>query len=249
MQLNMYQQKANGMYILKKTDFDSISDMVLSEYLPNTFNYPKSTDIEYLAQECFYLDVKHQTIAPNGQVLGMIAFADAQFKTLDSSYEPKCIELEEGTMLIDMSLIGNENRARRRFTLAHELSHWICHRSYHSPTHQQYDFRLNKTTFIACRKENIEQFKKSDWSKSTDNDWEEWQADGLAAALLMPKSTFTAAFREIMSQYGFNKNYLIPGEEVNKSKKVIWELANVFDVSYKATQIRMNHLGMISMKR
>ena len=44
-----YPMKQNGMYILKKADFDDIGEMVLSEYMPNVLDYPKSVDIDYLA--------------------------------------------------------------------------------------------------------------------------------------------------------------------------------------------------------
>ncbi len=152
-----YPKKKNGMYLLKKSDIDPIAEMVLKEY------------------------------APDGSVLGMIAFSDTEYNAY--GYGPDgVIELEEGNMLIDFSLCGKDCRARRRYTQAHELSHWICHRSYHSPDNRCYEFRKN--SFIACRTENIESYRRNDFSQRTDSDWEEWQADSLAAALLMPKVTF-----------------------------------------------------------
>ena len=45
-----YPMKKNGMYLLKKTDFEDIACQVLTEYMPSVFNYPRPTDIEYLAQ-------------------------------------------------------------------------------------------------------------------------------------------------------------------------------------------------------
>ena len=57
-----YPMKKNGMYLLKKTDFEDIACQVLTEYMPSVFNYPRPTDIEYLAQECLYLDIKHEYI-------------------------------------------------------------------------------------------------------------------------------------------------------------------------------------------
>ena len=246
MQLN-YPMKKNGMYLLKKTDFDDIATQVLTEYMPSVFHYPKPTDIDYLAQECLYLDIKHENIMPDGRVLGMIAFADTAFDTIGYEDEKKTIELEEGTMLIDMSLIGTENRARKRFTEAHETSHWICHRSYHSPTNRLYDFRMNKS-LIACRTENIESYRKNSRSGYTsDEQWEEWQADSLAAAMLMPKSTFSEAVRYALCSQGNNIGYLIPKQDENIAKRVIVEVANVFDVSFRAAQIRMIHLGFIKM--
>lgn len=238
-----YPQKNNGMFILKKTDFDVIAQNVLSEYMPNVLTYPKPTNIEYLAQECFYLEIKHETIVPGGGVLGMIAFEDTEFHTINSYNEPKTIELDEATMLVDMSLIGSENRARKRFTEAHETSHWICHRSYHSPTNQQYDFRVNRS-LIACRADSIEQYKKKRQFYS-DEYWEEWQADSLAAALLMPKNTFLEACRSELWSNGVTKGYLTSGADKYIAGRVISEVAHVFDVSFRAAQIRMINLGLI----
>ena len=239
-----YPMKKNGMYLLKKTDFEDIACQVLTEYMPSVFNYPRPTDIEYLAQECLYLDIKHEYIMPDGKVLGMMAFADVEFNTIGYEAERRTIELEEGTMLIDMSLIGTENRARKRFTEAHETSHWICHRSFHSPTNRQYDFRMNKS-LIACRTENIERYHKSKYGYVTDEDWEEWQADSLAAALLMPKSTFSEAVGYALRSQGNKRGYLVPGQDEKIAKRVISEVANVFEVSFRAAQIRMIHLGFI----
>ena len=245
MRLDNYTMKQNGMYLLKKTDFDDIADMVLKEYMPGVLHYPKATDVDYLAEECFYLEIKHENITPNGAVLGMIAFADTEFNTVGMNYEDRTIELAEGTMLIDMSLIGRENRARNRFTKAHEVSHWVCHRSVHSPSQGHYEFRRNKSAYVACRTENIEQYKKHTQSKKTEEEWEEWQADSLAAALLMPKDTFQIVFAEAMRNQGIWRGYLIAGVDNDKARKVIEELMYVFGVSFRAAQIRMVHLGMI----
>mgnify|MGYP007091035154 CR=1 FL=1 len=109
-----YPMKKNGMYLLKKTDFEDIACQVLTEYMPSVFNYPRPTDIEYLAQECLYLDIKHEYIMPDGKVLGMMAFADVEFNTIGYEAERRTIELEEGTMLIDMvQRIVQENDSQK----------------------------------------------------------------------------------------------------------------------------------------
>lgn len=242
--VDRYPMKDNGMFLLKRPDFDDIGEEVLKEYMPSVLNYPKAVDIEYLAEECLYLDIKHEYLSSDGKVLGLIAFSDTQFPTTNLEAEPTVIDVEEGTMLIDMSLIGTDKLPRKRFTEAHESAHWICHRTYHSPTNRLYDFRKNKP-MVVCRRENIEQYKRRISGTATEEDWEEWQADCLAAALLMPKSTFVEAFGEAMRSNGLLRNYLQPGVDDNKAKKVIAELMHVFNVSNRATQIRMNHLGMI----
>ena len=95
---------------------------------------------------------------------------------------------------------------------------------------------------MACYTENIEQYKKCVQSEKTE---EEWQADSLAAALLMPKDTFQIAFSEAMRNSGIWRGYLIAGVDNDKARKVIEELMHVFGVSFRAAQIRMMHLGLI----
>lgn len=244
MRLDNYPMKQNGMYILKKTDFDDIAEMVLKEYMPFVLNEPKAVDIEYLAEECLYLDIKHDNIVPEGKILGLVAFSDTEFKTIGIDDNERVIELDEGTILIDYSLIGTENRPRKRFTEAHETSHWICHRSFHSPTNRQYEFRVNGN-FIACRTDNIEQYKRKKGYSFSDEDWEEWQADSLAASLLMPKAMFVEACRDEFHHERIWKGYLTPGTDDFVAKKIIAKMARLFDVSYRAAQIRMINLGLI----
>lgn len=245
MRLDNYPMKKNGMFILKRPDFDQIAKGVLEEYLPHSLEYPQPIDIEYLAQECLFLDIKHEYLSVDGRVLGLIAFSDTQFPTRNLENEPTVIDVEEGTMLIDMRLIGKNNLARKRFTEAHEASHWICHRSYHSPSNQLYDFKTDKKPVVVCRKESIEQYRLRGEGKYSDEFWEEWQADCLAAALLMPKEMFHAAVKDIMKRNGFSRNYLIKGVDDYKAKQVIHEIMELFMVSFRAVQIRMMQFGMI----
>lgn len=67
----------------------------------------------------------------------------------------------------------------------------------------------------------------------------------MAAALLMPKSTFSESVRQALRSWGNNRGYLIPKQDEKIARRVIAEVANVFDVSFRAAQIRMIHLGFI----
>lgn len=238
-----YPQKQNGMYILKRENFDNIAENVLKEYLPTTLEWPQPLDIEYLASECLFLEVKHMYLSSNGGILGMVTFADTPVEgLLDATFQLVDTTIPMATVLIDMSLIGKENKARWRYTLAHECSHWICHRSYHSPDNRTYNFRRG---LVACRADNIERNQMVKSPISSDYSWEEWQADGLAAALLMPKEMFKEAFYSEMKKVGLRQGYLVKGENETKAYCVIRGLMDVFKVSNKATQIRLLQLGLI----
>lgn len=248
MRLN-YPMKSNGMYILKKSDFNVIGENVLQEYMPHVLDCPQTVDIELLARECLYLDIINAHLTTNDSILGMIAFDEIDWEAQNIYCEDEILHLQPGTVAVDLSLIGTENVGRRRFTLAHECSHWICHRAYHSPNNQTYEFRRNSMrSVVACRSENIERkCGEGYFTHFNDGDWEEWQADSLGAAILMPQKTFTEAFFDALSIEGgaFRQDYLVAGADRSLESRVIKRLMYIFNVSYKAASIRLRSLRLI----
>lgn len=240
MRLN-YPQYDNGMFILNKSDFDNIASMILKEYLPDVINKPCVVDINYIVKECLYLNIYSKNITADKSVLGLIAFENALLPCFDLAYNKIDMKLQAGDIVIDLSLSGKWMKFRRRFTLAHEASHWILHRSYHSPTNQPYEFRKPYEETFAS---NIE---KKYITLFSDTDREEWQANSLAAALLMPKGAFLEAafsYKEI---------------EVDDEGKIIFDdlqeyinylhfLSSIFEVSRQAAEIRLEQLGVIHMQ-
>ena len=244
MQLNNYRMKSNGMFIISKSEFDDIATMVLQKFMPYVLTSPQPLNVQLLINEGFYLDVSYARLSPAGEVLGLIAFADADFLPYGAK-KGDYMELQEGQILLDESLIASKNYGRRCFTMAHELAHWICHRTYHSPDNRLFEFRRG---VVACRTENIEQNRYSRYN-STDSEWEEWQADTLAAALLMPKNMFIEVCREVFGRYGVRKGYLMKGvDNPYMAHEMIQEIANRFAVSFRAAQIRMKGLGFVYEK-
>jgi len=239
-----YPMKSNGMYILKSGDFDDIATAILKEHMPYALEYPRAVDIDHLAQECFYLDIQHQHICYDGSILGLIAFDDATIPMLDMMYRPSTCHIPAGTIVIDYSLIGRDNLPRERFTKAHETGHWVCHRPYHSPDNQQFELRTAKAnSYIACRTESIERSRYN--REKTDSDWEEWQADHFAAAILMPRSTFKEYASSVIRHVGICRGFLVEGEDrKNKVYQVVEDVAEQFCVSKQAAQIRMTQLGL-----
>ena len=246
MHLGKYRQKGNGLYILSKNEIDEIAMDILTSHAPYAVKFPQSVDITQLATEGFYLDISHRYLRPDGKLLGMIALLDVKdCKLIDLDYQELSIDLSAGSVLIDTSLIDSMFNGRHRFTEAHELAHWILHRSFVDPNNRQYEYRKANIPLIACREENIEQNRKHTY-KWDDLDWMEWQADNLAAAILMPKEMFIEAFKSAMLDHGFGiQNYLIKDKDITRSKSVIKELSNVFQVSNRAIQLRLLRYDLI----
>lgn len=239
-----YPMKPNGMYVLSREDIEQIAHDVLTEFMPEVLKAPRPLDIEYMAQECLYLELKHMYLSPDGSILGMIAFDDMKLAQLDDYRLPVEVELNAGTIITDGSLEGPEHRQRKRFTQAHEVAHWICQRSYHSPDNRVFELRTEVKPFIACRVGSVEQH--TGWSESfwSDHRWEEWQADTLASALLMPREQFgEEAYYQLMGS-GLPSNYLC--EDIrfaDASRRIINALAEKFHVSKQAARIRLYQLG------
>ena len=80
-----------------------------------------------------------------------------------------------------------------------------------------------------------------------EKDWIEWQADALAASILMPRTVFYQYCRELLRHAGVPRGYLMEGNYGDKLvfQEIVKHLMNAFGVSSKAAQIRMVHLGLI----
>lgn len=108
---------------------------------------------------------------------------------------------------------STESHVRQRFTLAHELGHFILHKNKHQ------DIFVDNVTYM---------FRKSN-SKSVDYKIE-MEANQFAASILMPASLIEKEI-EILNDGSISDHDLIA------------ELANKFKVSQIAMTFRLNNLG------
>lgn len=229
--------KKSGLPIICKSEFDDLAEQILMEYMPDVLKFPKAVDIRYLAENCIIVDILEEKLCLDN-LLGFITFANMVIPISDD----REIEVPEGTIIVDIRL--HQNVTRWRFTVAHELAHWILHRAYHCRDKRIYNFRIQGYSYVACRTDKTELGKKNPKVAKTDDEWAEWQADNLAAALLMPKTTFIHVARQMLCKYGFKELYLVSGKEVKNGVKVVREIADIFQVSMRAVRIRMRTFGM-----
>ena len=125
-----------------------------------------------------------------------------------------------GVLYIDRGkgIIGynpEESEVRKRFTLAHELGHYILH-------------RFNSELFV-----DHKQFKAvfRDQESSTGEIKQEREANAFAAALLMPKDLLVKEIKKLSFDLGGDDD-------------MISELAQIFNVSTQAMAYRMANLGL-----
>ncbi|MBQ2634159.1 MAG: ImmA/IrrE family metallo-endopeptidase [Oscillospiraceae bacterium] len=237
MRLN-YRQQNNGMFILGRNEIELIATGVLREFAPQNLNSPMALNISALF-EYFGLVEKHVFLGiPGREFLGVTVMGDsAEIPVCDILMNPDVIEETYGTVLIHSELCCAQQAPRRRYTEAHECSHWILHKPYYDQLPTSRSGRL-----VACR--SVETYKRA---KRTDADWREWQADTLAAALLMPREVFCEYTQYLLKRAGAPWGYLIEGQASSRAifREVICPVSDQFSVSHRAAQIRMIHLGLI----
>jgi hypothetical protein len=146
---------------------------------------PQPVPIEKLIEEVYGLCIDYMRLTEKGDELGRMIYDDGystRFNTEKDGYE--LIEVKRGTMLIEALLAESKRfNGRYRFTLAHELSHWILHKKLYEGTH------LAAATFKA---------------DAASDDSTEWQANYLAKAILMPNGQVKRAFCAARTEYNTN---------------------------------------------
>jgi Zn-dependent peptidase ImmA (M78 family) len=133
------------------------------------------------------------------------------------------------------------NSGRERFTLAHEIGHLL----------------LGHGDFLAH--DSVDQFdglySQSAKSGSRLIDRMEWQANHFSSCLLMPKATFKSSFFLViqglnLQNRGFGSLYVDDQRcNVDNLYYVLSALAEFFEVSRTAAEIRLKQLGLLNDKR
>lgn len=150
--------------------------------------------------------------------------------------EYRDIKVKRGTMFVDPDTFFLRNIGCVNNTIAHECFHWYKHRNYHILRNI-----IDGTRSVACRcpsDDNEERYTKS-W---TDEDWMEWQANGIAPRILMPKQTVNEAVAKILS--ASTANPFISAGMLSPTQWVVEQLANFYCVSKASAGIRISELGI-----
>ncbi len=214
---------------LSRKDIEKIAEKVIMAYmqLPN-IKHRKVYRIEpeMLAQELLGLDIEYEHLSLDKSVLGLTSYCDTEVTIYDEIGEAIDCIIDDKTILVEKDLQDDDaQRGRKNFTIMHETGHQIINLIYPNSNNDVVHYCMNKS----ANKRNI-------------IDWEEWQADTLAAALLMPVDIL----KQGMYYIGFGeKIYCINRIFHEKDYKKFCNLANFLGVSKKALSIRMIQLGLL----
>ena len=136
----------------------------------------------------------------------------------------------EGTIVIEKYLIGDDEAARRRFTLAHEAAHIILKK--HAPMQAEPCFQAEYDSGICYTREDILRMFSIN----------EACANRLGAALLMPEYRVERALRKFNNG---NQILCYGGVFPQRERLIVQKMANALGVSMTAMINRLKELKLL----
>ena len=166
----------------------------------------------------------------DSEILGLTVFRDMDVNLTDKFGKSHRLHLNKKSIVINKSL-KESSFGRYKFTIAHELAHHIidemCNTCYSVKYRKQPHFVMNKPQPLPA-------------------DYDEYAANKLAAAILMPKEVL-----EMVYKFCFNNKYI---ERINtvydrENYHLFVSIAKLLGVSREALSIRLKDLGMLGEYR
>jgi len=195
-----------------------------------------SIDMESFLER--HLKVRFDQYAPlPPDVLGLTRFQTGQ---------KPCVQINQD---LTQTALDDEDRpdwivGRWRATLAHEASHVILHACLFATDPNQGtlfamdDGDAEDHSLHRCLKRNV-------LFRGQSSDWREVQANMGMAALLMPRTTFSAACLQVIEEAGWDGDVLA---ESVQHRTLTRSLADRFQVSRQAAGIRLETLHLLTQQ-
>ncbi len=226
--------------ILSRTQLEDIADTIVQDF--NKFFYvgdrhrnmffPQPMPIDQFATEYLKLHIIFDHLSSDGSVCGLTSYADTEYLIHDGK-ETRILALKQNDVLLDRSFVDPRKIhalcGKRRFTLAHECAHQIL---YQMESDEQK--LAHRRKYSARSSYSIRELK-------TREDWNEWQANVLGAAILMPRSEIERVMHNFYLRGSKIKRY--SGEYIDSDYFFLTLLCRIFGVSLPALEIRLHDLG------
>lgn len=195
--------------------------------------FVRATPIDQFAREYLGLSVRFERLSDDGSICGLTCYSDAEY-IIRENRETRTVQLKRNQVLLDSSFIeaGQVRKlcGKRRFTLAHECAHQILFQM-ESDAIQQ-----------GCLKAYSERRPYSLRDLKSKEDWNEWQANALGAAILMPQTEVERAMW-YFAQCRKLTNY--EGRFSYSDNRSLSLFCDSLGVSKSAAIIRLRQLGYL----
>ena len=215
---------------LSRRDIEHISERVYAAYrkLPELSGEKIYSVDPALMLKMLRLKLDHCYLSKDCTILGMTSFSEVSVGVWDNNDEEMFYFLDGNTVLVDSRLRkDNSQQGRYHFTIMHEAGHQILGMLYPGEYKQQ-----------AAR---VHYCKDIQYDRPI-TEWEEWQANTLAASLLMPRDLVEQG----MFLFDLGDNLPILNRKYrSKDYDRFVSLSQLLGVSKRALAIRMKHLGLL----
>lgn len=153
---------------------ETIAINTIKSYDPSLINgEPRAIPIEDIIED-LGLRIEYYYLRKNGLLLGEIVFDDGATIVYNRQTDKyMAVPVKAGTIIIDGTLSESGNYGRFRFTLAHELAHWLIHK-------KCYSGKGESAAYVETHDSALER-----------------QADYLSSAILMPVGQVKKSFYRV----------------------------------------------------
>ena len=193
----------------------------------------RATPIDQFARDYLGLDVSFTRLSSDGSICGLTAYADTEYIVEELGVK-RTIALRSNQVLLDESFIrrGQVKKlcGKRRFTLAHECAHQILY--------QMETDEIKRS----CERQYAPRKAYSLRDLKTHEDWNEWQANVLGAAILMPQKEMDLAaeyFIPCKTLTSYEGRFSYP------DRVSLRAICSLLGVSQAAAVIRLRQLGYV----
>ncbi|HEO2573883.1 TPA: ImmA/IrrE family metallo-endopeptidase [Streptococcus agalactiae] len=215
---------------IRKKDFDAIAEKFLRKHYPQALTQPTPVPVETIVSE-MGLSIHQEKLTIDNSVFGKMVFKDTDVEVIEDE-QLVSEHFNKGSILVDKDVVFKRNVGSYNNTVIHECVHWELHKVFH-----EVKMVLDKdhSQVSSWTEENL-----ADSSMWTSLDWMEWQANGIAPRILMPKVQTRIKIRELF------QTLTLVNPDISRSElvqEVVDNLATFFEVSRQAAKIRMIDLG------
>lgn len=222
------------MKCLSRQDIEAIATRVVTAYykLPELQGQQiHRIDPELLLTKVLGLNIEYYHLSRDNSILGATSASEMGIEVFDNDDNEAIYLLDGKTVLVEKDLKDDTTQQGRcNFTIAHEGSHQILKMLY--PREYGVNSNSAKLHFYRANSEKNKPIA----------DWEEWQANTLGSAILLPRERIERAmFMFSLGEKITMLNKIVDSRVYDRFK----DLACFLGVSKTALAIRMKQLGML----
>lgn len=211
---------------LTVNEIEELAESLVRKFYGRRQSIPQAVDIDGFVTKFLKLPIEYYSFAEaDSGKIGFISDGVTPLWIYQNGAKP--VRFPRGTIVLEKALLHPREENRRRFTLAHEASHYLVDRTIATASfHREYD---NERTYSKQELRELFSFREN-------------QMDRMAAAVLMPKFML----RNVLDQFTAGKPISIYGDNLItvEDKLLVRNMAEAMGVSYTAFFIRLKELGL-----